>query len=141
MKKDNSRLYSYISGVAIFLQLSLAGIPEPYGIITSGVLLTIASIFTIKKQRSSVEINKKATIFTWVLIAVAFFGGLNDLLQKMHEWNPVFIQESLQDWLRRGIAIAIGLLNMFSKDMFPTDEGSAIKQQKNELKQLQNFKQ
>lgn len=141
MKKDNSRLYSYISGVAVFLQLSLAGIPEPYGIITSGVLLTIASIFTIKKQRSSVEINKKATVFTWILIAVAFFGGLNDLLQKMHEWNPVFIPESLQDWLRRGIAIAIGLLNMFSKDMFPTDEGSAIKQQKNELKQLQNLKQ
>lgn len=141
MKKDNSRLYSYISGVAIFLQLSLAGIPEPYGIISSGVLLTIASIFTIKKQRSSVEINKKATVFTWVLIAVAFFGGLNDLLQKMHEWNPIFISEGLQDWLRRGIAIAIGLLNMFSKDMFPTDEGSSIKQQKNELKQLQNFKQ
>lgn len=128
---DKSRLYTSIAMVAAFLQTLVATMK--FDEITTGVvstvLLTIAAVFTLKKQRVSVEINKKAIIATWVLVGIAALGGINEILDQ------IVITGVWQDRLRTIIAALIGVLNIASKSWFPTEEGKIIQDVKKDLKE------
>lgn len=128
--KDKSRLYTNIALSATFAQTMLPTFhfsDTVTGIITT-VLLTTASVFTILKQRVSVEINKDAVILTWVLAGIAALGGLNDVI------GQISLTDIWQDRLRTLIAALIGILNIVSKELFPTPEGKVIASIKQDLK-------
>lgn len=128
---DKSRRYTYIAAVAAFLQMSVPQwqLPETSSQVTSAILLAVISVFTILKQRSSVEVNNNATILTYILIGTAVLGGLNEVLGIVH------FSGHLQNVLRSIVAAIIGLLNLASKTLFPTDAGVVIQQAKAELKE------
>lgn len=131
MKKDNSKIYTYITTAAAFLQMYLPNLllnPHTSDII-SAALLSIVSVFTIMKQRVSVEVNdKKAVWYTWLLVGIAGMGGINEIVGKI-QFNG-----NTQNILRSAIAGIIGLLNIMSKSLFPTDAGKAIAATKNDIK-------
>jgi hypothetical protein len=130
--KDKSRIYTFIAAAAAFIQMSVPQwhLPDVQAQVTSAILLAIVSIFTILKQRASVEVNdKNAVKVTWLLIAIAAFGGVNEILGIIH------FNDQLQNILRSIIAAIIGLLNLASKDLFKTEEGKVIQNIKSDLKQ------
>ena len=130
--KDKSRVYTYIAAAAAFIQMSLPQwhFPDVPAQVTSAILLAIVSVFTILKQRTSVEINdKNAVKVTWLLIGVAGLGGVNEILGIVH------FNDQLQNILRSVVAAIIGLLNLASKNLFPTEAGKVIQSIKSDLKQ------
>ncbi|HEY8690571.1 MAG TPA: hypothetical protein VIM07_15145 [Chitinophagaceae bacterium] len=130
--KDKSRIYTNIAAAAAFIQMSVPQwhLPDVPTQVTSAVLLSIVSIFTILKQRTSVEINdKNAVKFTWLLIAIAGLGGINEIMGIVH------FNDQLQNILRSVVAAAIGLLNLASKNLFPTEAGKVIQTIKADIKQ------
>lgn len=129
---DKSRTYTYIASVAAFLQMSVPqwDLPDVYSQVISAILLAVVSIFTILKQRVSVEINdKNAVKVTWLLVGVAALGGLNEIIGIVH------INENLQNILRSVIAAIIGLINLASKNLFPTEAGKVIQGIKSDIKE------
>lgn len=129
--KDKSRMYTYIAAFAAFLQVSIPqwNLSDISTQIVSAILLAIVSIFTILKQRSSVEIDNNAVTVTWLLIGVAALGAANEVLGLVH------FNDSLQGILRSIIASVIGLLNLASKNLFPTDAGKMIQGIKSDIKE------
>lgn len=129
--KDNSRTYTYIATAAAFIQMSLPQfhLSDIATQITSAALLAIISVFTILKQRVSVEINNQSVMYTWILVGAAALGGLNEIIGIVH-FNP-----ALQTGLRSAIAAIIGLLNLASKTLFPSEAGEAIQSVKNGIKE------
>lgn len=127
---DKSRAYTYIASVAAFLQLSLPQwqLSDISTQAISAILLSIVSVFTILKQRSSIEVRDNATTVTYMLIGVAALGGLNEVLGIVH------FNDHLQGILRSIIAAIIGLINLASKNLFPTEAGKAIQQAKADIK-------
>ena len=120
--KDKSRSYTYIAAAAAFIQMSVPQwhLPDVSAQVTSAILLAIVSVFTILKQRASVEINDKSVIYTWILVGAAALGGLNEIIGIVH------FNDQLQNILRSVIAAIIGLLNLASKNLFPTEAGKEI---------------
>ena len=129
--KDKSRSYTYIAAAAAFIQMSVPQwhLPDVSAQVTSAILLAIVSVFTILKQRASVEINDKSVIYTWILVGAAALGGLNEIIGIVH------FNDQLQNILRSVIAAIIGLLNLASKNLFPTEAGKVIQNIKSDLKQ------
>lgn len=133
---SKERIYTTLTFVFAFMQTLLPsmGFTEFTSSIVTTVLVTLVSVFTIKKQRISIEINNKAQIVTWVLIAVAALGGLNQLL------DVVNLSDIWQGRLRTIVAALIGILNIVSKNLFPTDEARVVEKTKVDLKTMSNFK-
>lgn len=133
MKIDKSRLYTYIAASAAFIQVSIPQwhLSDITTQVASAILLTIVSIFTILKQRVSIEINNNATTVTYILIGIAALGGLNELV------NFIPFDAHTQTVLRSIIASVIGLLNLASKSLFQTEAGKAIQQAKVDIKNNQ----
>lgn len=133
---SKERIYTTLTFVFAFMQTLLPsmGFTEFTSSIVTTVLITLVSVFTIKKQRISIEINNKAQIVTWVLIAVAALGGLNQLL------DVVNLSDIWQGRLRTIVAALIGILNIVSKNLFPTDEARVVEKTKVDLKTMSNFK-
>lgn len=129
--KDNSKIYTYLAMVAAFLQLSVPQwqLPDITSQVVSAALLAVVSIFTILKQRVSVEINSQSVMYTWILIGVAALGGLNEIVGIVH------FSGHWQNILRSIIASAIGILNITSKTLFPSEAGEAIQGIKDDIKQ------
>lgn len=130
--KDKSRSYTYIAAAAAFIQMSVPQwhLPDVSAQVTSAMLLAVVSVFTILKQRASVEINdKNAVKVTWLLIGVAALGGVNEILGIVH------FNDQLQNILRSVVAAIIGLLNLASKNLFPTEAGKVIQTLKSDIKQ------
>jgi hypothetical protein len=128
--KDNSKIFTYLATVAAFLQMSVPQwhLPDISAQIVSAALLAVVSIFTILKQRSSVEINSQSVVYTYILIGVAALGGLNEIVGIVHfdgQWQNI---------LRSIIAALIGILNVTSKALFPSEAGQAIQGIKDNIK-------
>jgi hypothetical protein len=128
--KDNSKIYTYLATVAAFLQMSVPQwhLPDITAQVVSAALLAIVSIFTILKQRASVEVSKQSLMYTYILIGVAALGGLNEIIGIVH------FNDQWQNILRSIIAAAIGILNLTSKALFPSEAGTAIQNIKDEIK-------
>lgn len=129
--KDNSKIYTYLATVAAFLQLSVPQwhLPDITSQVVSTALLAFVSIFTILKQRVSVEINSQSVMYTYILIGVAALGGLNEIVGIVH------FTDQWQNILRSIIAGVIGILNITSKALFPSEAGQAIQGLKDDIKQ------
>lgn len=121
---DKSRIYTFLAVGFAFLQTLFSG-----DVTMTIIFLTLASVFTILKQRVSIEVNENAMIATYVLVALAVMGGLNDLLGVFHFGEVWDVR------LRKIVAALIGLLNIASKNLFPTEEGKVIQGVKQELKE------
>lgn len=129
---SKEKLFTAIAVSAAFLQtitsVSLLGFPVANGIVTT-VMLTVVAVYTIKKQRVSIEVNDtKAHSYTWILIIIAIGGGMNDLLGIVH-FNPM-----IDVILKTIVSGSIGLLNVISKSLFPTMEGQILDRRENQLK-------
>jgi hypothetical protein len=129
--KDNSKTYTYLATVAAFLQMSVPQwhLPDITSQVVSAALLAIVSIFTILKQRTSVEINNQSVMYTYILIGVAALGGVNEIIGIIHfnaQWQNV---------LRSVVVSLIGLLNLTSKTLFPSEAGEAIQGLKDSIKE------
>jgi hypothetical protein len=129
--KDNSKIYTYLATVAAFLQMSVPQwhLPDITSQVISAALLAIVSVFTILKQRVSVEINSQSVMYTYILIGVAALGGLNEIVGIVH------FNAQWQNILRSIIAAIIGILNLTSKTLFPSEAGTAIQELKDDIKQ------
>lgn len=132
---DKSRIYTYIAAAAAFLQVSVPQwhLADTTTQLTSAILLTVVSVFTILKQRISIEVSNSANIATYFLIAIALAGGINEVLGIVH------INAHTQGILRSVLASVIGLLNLASKSLFPTDAGKVIQQTKVEIKEIKDI--
>lgn len=127
---EKTSIYSTIVFIATSLQLSLPmlKLDEATSGIATAILLSIATVFTLLRQRASIEIDKKAQYLTWVLVSIAVLGGVNEVFK----WIP-FSGET-GDTLRNVIAFLINLLNIVSKQLFPTEEGKELKKLEATLK-------
>jgi hypothetical protein len=128
--KDNSKIFTYLATVAAFLQMSVPQwhLPDISAQIVSAALLAVVSVFTILKQRTSVEINNQSVTYTYILIGAAALGGLNEIIGIVH------FDAQWQNILRSITVSLIGLLNLTSKTLFPSEAGQAIQGLKNDLK-------
>ena len=128
--KDNSKIYTYLATVAAFLQVSVPQwhLPDITAQVVSAALLAAVSIFTILKQRASVEVSKQSLMYTYILIGVAALGGLNEIIGIIH------FNDQWQNVLRSVVAALIGILNLTSKALFPSEAGQAIQGIKNDIK-------
>lgn len=133
------RIYMLITLLAAYLQASVVpslGLTDSQSFIATSLLLIVASVFTILKQRLSVEVNdKKALIYTWVLIGIAVIGGLNEIVSSQNFIQAFSFSDKFTNAMRAGIAGLFGILNVFSKAWFPTQEGKVIQSVKSDLKQ------
>lgn len=140
---SKERVYMLITLVAAYLQgvvVPSLHLSDAWSFIVTSLLLMIAAVFTIKKQRVSIEVNSKAKTYTWILIALAVLGGINEILASNYFPEAIHFEEKTTTMLRNGVAGLFGLMNVFSKVLFPTDEAKIIDQQKETLKAMQNFK-
>lgn len=127
---DKSRLYTNITYILTGLQMMLPmfNFNADTSAIVTGLLLTLIAGFTGLKQRVSIEIDKKAVIFTWILFLAVVAGGVNEVVGYFH------FSDQVTDGLRKGIALLIMGLNYASKTFFPSYEGKVIANKKKELK-------
>lgn len=134
MEKDKSRIYTYIAVGATLMQMYLPQLQTNWNLseisvkVITAILLAIISIATIKKQRISVEVNNKAIFYTWVLIGIAAVGCLNEIL------SFTYLDYRWADIARSTIASILGLYNLVSKSLFPTEAGKVIQETKNDIK-------
>lgn len=136
MTKDRSALYTGIVTVATVIMGVLPHINNGVDVILTSVLLTVISIFTIKKQRTSIEINdSKAVLYTWVLVIIAACGGLNDMLGQLDLKEVHYFSTQTSQILKKSISGLILILNVFSKQWFPTAEGKTIQGIKIDMKE------
>jgi hypothetical protein len=128
--KDNSKIFTYLATVAAFLQMSVPQwhLPDVSAQVVSAALLAVVSVFTILKQRTSVEINNQSVTYTYILIGAAALGGLNEIIGIVH------FDAQWQNILRSIIAALIGILNVTSKALFPSEAGQAIQGIKDNIK-------
>lgn len=133
---SKERIYTGLAITFAFLQTLLPTLflSDTQTAIATVSLLTLASVFTILKQRISVEINNNATIFTWILIGLAVLGGLNEVLGSVH------LSGALQGRLSTIVAALIGVLNITSKTFFPTEAGKVVQNVKDDLKEQETSK-
>ena len=133
------RIYMLITLIAAYLQASVVpslGLTDSQSFIATSLLLIVASVFTILKQRLSVEVNdRKALLFTWVLIGIAVIGGLNEIVASQRFTEAFHFSDKFTNAMRAGIAGLFGILNVFSKAWFPTEAGKVIQNIKSDLKQ------
>lgn len=138
---SKERIYTALALIFAFVQTLLPTMKfdEVETTIATTILLTLVSVFTLMKQRVSVEINKNAKILTWVLIGIAALGGINELVGNLPTdiAFKIHISNLWQERLRTIIAALIGILNIASKNLFPTEEGKVIEETKKDLKAAQ----
>jgi len=133
--KDKSRVYTYVAVGATLLQMYVPQLKENFHLadvtvkVITAILIAIISIATIKKQRISVEVNRKAVIVTWFLISIAAIGCLNEIL------SFAYLDYAWANTLRSIVASALGFFNLVSKSLFPTEAGKVIQTIKSDLKQ------
>jgi hypothetical protein len=68
-------------------------------------------------------------MYTYILIGVAALGGVNEIIGIIHfnaQWQNV---------LRSVVVSLIGLLNLTSKTLFPSEAGEAIQGLKDSIKE------
>lgn len=82
--------------------------------LVSAIVLYLVSIMTLLRQHASNEISNQSTVPTWIIIAIATIGGLNDI------FNLVHFSEFVDQCIRFGITFSTFMLNLLSKVLYPT---------------------
>lgn len=121
---DRTKIYTGLAVGFAFLQTIFPESP-----ILTLVCLTLASAFTFLKQRESIEVRSKSAIYTYLGLGVIMLGGVNDL------FNIVHLAPETDLIIRKIVAAALGLFNIFLKELFPTETGLAIAKLKKDLKE------
>lgn len=88
--------------------------------IISAIVLFLVSALTCWKQYVSIEIDNKAIAPTLIVVIVATFGALNELL------GVFSFSELAAQWIRFSITFITMVLNLVSKSMWPTSETKTL---------------
>lgn len=115
-----------LTGIAVSAALLQTIYPEQ---ITFSISMTVVALAaTLWKQLISVEIRDKGAIYATIILTVIYvLGGVNEWLDIKE------IEPAGKEKYRQFISAAIGLLNIFSKSLFPTYEAKVIERKKAEL--------
>lgn len=84
-------------------------------IVSASVMFGVV-VFTAIKQYLSEEIANKAVKRTLIILAIAIVGGANDFFQVIN------FGEIANQWIRFFITGIATILNVYSKQLFPTPD-------------------
>lgn len=109
-----SNIITAILPVMAVFQTSLTHPPfSQDAVLIGGAVITYATMLsTAIKQALSAEVNSNVSKFTLIATAVA---GLGDLL------NVFQLTDQTQAYIRLGITITVTVVNILSKQLFPSD--------------------
>lgn len=120
MANSKTKLPGYLFTIAYILtafQLVIPLIPdinEPTRTLISAIVIFLVSATTIWRQYISKYIEDGAVKYTLAAALIAIIGGLNDF------FNFVHFSDSVSQWIRFAITFIIMVINIISKEAFPT---------------------
>lgn len=128
MKNANlERLFTLFVVLLSTLQTAIPSLPisNPNTItLVSAIVMFLVVGLTAWKQYFSVEITNASLIPTVIIAIVATLGGLNDLIGAFH------ISPALGQWIRFAVTAVVTILNVVSKELWPSPAAKAIKEYK-----------
>jgi hypothetical protein len=102
----------------VFMQTSLLAAPftNPHTLtLVSVIFLYVIQGLSYWKQLLSDEIANKSIKWIHLMLVISLIGGLNDI------FNVIQLSDTVDQWVRWGITMIVGFLNLSSKLFFPTE--------------------
>lgn len=112
-----ANILTTLSVAVVIIQTLLTNPPfTPHAIYVGGLVLTYLSLVITKwKQYLSPDVNNTGGQVTVVIAIIATVAGVLDLLQVFN------IAESTSQWIKWAVTVVVTLLNVLSKQLFPSD--------------------